>query len=1395
MTALRNPLVLVLSVFLLLVISREQTHAVDSVCARVKIEIKQEVTFERQAFDAHMHIENGLTTMALEQVGVEVMFTDEDGVPVFATSNPDHPDALFFIRISSMEGIEDVSGSGVVGAASEADIHWLIVPAPAAVNPAVPTTLYFVGARLTYTLGGEEQITEVTPDYINVKPLPLFTLDYFLPDDVYGDDPFTDATEPSIPFSLGVRVMNNGHGTAYNFKIDSAQPRIIENELGLLVDFQIEGSEVDGVLIPNTLLINFGDIEPNQPKIGRWLMTSSLSGRFVEFVAQYSHAEEFGGELTSLIEDVRTHVLVRDVLVDEPGRDEIRDFLALDDGQYTVYESDAGVTEVTDRSSTSVLTFVSATGPEMTYSLTTTPTAGFSYLQLDDPLNGTKLLIDVTRSDGKKLSVNNGWISGRRVEDQWSYYLNLFDTHGTESYTLTFLDPSAVDQPPEFLTDEIPVEKEGELIEVLIRVGDPDQPVQLLSTWGALSMEQECEIEISVDRLPVGAEFVDLGNGTGILRWNAEPGQAGDYPLEFTARDCNDQEATARYHLVVTDIDNVPTATFSATPLSGAVPLDVLFVDESTSVDGIATRVWDFGDGGGSSQETPFYTYTVPGTYPVTLTVTEPDGDTDTRRVEDYIRVTGVVDGRLRVLLTDESGTPLPDVRAQLFDTDGNDQGRSAVTTSEGYAEFTANGGTYQIRAEYLGYEFWSDPFVHATMDTTVDMTIAHREVTIQVVADAGDGISAPLGGLPVHLYRPDGEPIDLEAVTTEEGTARFRVPQRTYKALTTYADTAYWSDTLMWQDTTIAIEHGLVDVAVLADGEGAPGIRVDLLDETGALMQYALFTDSDGMARFMVVPGAYRFRAEYQGYYYTGDVVQVAAFEQLSTTLNTRGSAVVLTYTDQFGTPLAGLTVAVLDAEGADFGDAGITDAAGSVGFDLPDGSYRAVVFYLGTEQRSEPFAIPNTSTLSQVIDHRQVTITLQTAYDAHLSSLSQAPVALLDGSGGELGVETMTDSAGAAHFYLPYGSFQVRVWDYTTMYESGPFSNEALTMTLPRGAVRVSLPDEVEPRDGVPLRVMDGAGVELPLSLSTNAEGAVELFLPPGGYRFEAGNYAAELYLVADQYREAELELVIGGGDVTILVSDQNGRALTNLPVTLFDLNRQPLEFTGITDERGLVTMTVPTGSYLAGVEYLYKTYFSDPLGVAGDTTAVIEIEHRPVTVKVVGRSIAGEPAPLFNYAYNVYLYAFDESFSPPRARILPQQWRKRTDGNGEAVFMLPDARFKVAVRVPFIAAARQYSAPFGWEGVELEVPVGRLEVRFTYNGGRPARNMEVFLNIRDYSIGITDDNGVIRIDVPAARNYRLRVYDSPARWRFFSSNRFNVEDGQTLHLDVNLDTRHGW
>ena len=61
-------------------------HAQETVCARVKIEIKQELTLERQAFDAEMKINNTTDAGVIENVGVEVKVTEEDGTPVDITS-------------------------------------------------------------------------------------------------------------------------------------------------------------------------------------------------------------------------------------------------------------------------------------------------------------------------------------------------------------------------------------------------------------------------------------------------------------------------------------------------------------------------------------------------------------------------------------------------------------------------------------------------------------------------------------------------------------------------------------------------------------------------------------------------------------------------------------------------------------------------------------------------------------------------------------------------------------------------------------------------------------------------------------------------------------------------------------------------------------------------------------------------------------------------------------------------------------------------------------------------------------------------------------------------------------------------------------------------------------
>ena len=514
--------VFLLTFFLVLALYVSPACAADSICAEVKIEIRQELTLERQAFDAHMRIHNGLSHISLENVEIEVAFADETGNPIFASSDPGNMDALFYIRVDSMDNITDIDGNGSVGPSTAGDIHWLIIPAPGSSNGLEQGTLYYVGAKLTYTIGGEEHAMEVSPDYIFVKPMPELTLDYFLPYDVYGDDAFTPEIEPPVPFSFGVRIQNTGFGKANSLSINSAQPEITENEQKLLVNFVILGASVQGQETIPSLLADFGDIDPDACKTGRWAMTSSLSGRFEQFTASYTHSDELGGELTSLIQDIHTHQLVRDILVDLPGRDTINDFLVTSASGYRVYESENTDSDVTDLSGSATLTPAGTQAEEPTYSLALPPSTGFIFTRLLDPHNGTKQINQVIRSDGKILSSHNAWLSKTRAgTSEWSYYLNIFDANTTGSYTLVLKDPENLPRAP--VIQDIPDTQrtEEDLVSFLVIASDPDGTIP---TIGAAN-------------LPFGAVFTDNGNGQGLFEWTPSLGQAGVYSIVFTASD------------------------------------------------------------------------------------------------------------------------------------------------------------------------------------------------------------------------------------------------------------------------------------------------------------------------------------------------------------------------------------------------------------------------------------------------------------------------------------------------------------------------------------------------------------------------------------------------------------------------------------------------------------------------------------------------------------------------------------------------------------------------------------------------------------------------------------------------------------------------------------------
>jgi hypothetical protein len=506
--------------------------AAETICARVEIQIAQEMTLEREGFEARLGIVNGLPS-DLTNLQVNLRFFDANGSPVVAETvdTIDSPSAnsKFFHRLQTgyEQPINVLAGVAV-------KVAYFIVPMPGAAGDSAEGSRYAVGATIKYTTAGREEIIELTPDEITVRPMPMLQLQYFLPGDVFGDDPLTDEAEPVVPFLLGVRVANrSSHATASRVKIQSGQPEIIDNQEGLLVDFRIIGSTVNGAPTQPTLLTDFGSIAPKRAGMAAWRMTTSLSGKFVAFTAKASHSVEFGGALTSLIpeEGTETRRLLGQVMVDLPGRDTIPDFLATsemtgdDYSAVTLHESDddeefAAVSYYPPGAAGVSLYPNGAGGYQLT--LLTAADRGYARVAFSGPMNRE---IRAVRSDGKVLPAANAWISGTRdpLSGEISHWLNLFDTgiNAGQVYTLTLAAPPANHVPVLTLAPASLRVRFGQRITIIATATDADGTHTKLSTG----------------TLPDGATFTDASNGTGSLVWTPAAEQIGVYPVLIRATD------------------------------------------------------------------------------------------------------------------------------------------------------------------------------------------------------------------------------------------------------------------------------------------------------------------------------------------------------------------------------------------------------------------------------------------------------------------------------------------------------------------------------------------------------------------------------------------------------------------------------------------------------------------------------------------------------------------------------------------------------------------------------------------------------------------------------------------------------------------------------------------
>jgi PKD repeat protein len=92
-------------------------------------------------------------------------------------------------------------------------------------------------------------------------------------------------------------------------------------------------------------------------------------------------------------------------------------------------------------------------------------------------------------------------------------------------------------------------------------------------------------------------------------------------------------ESSDTVTITVSDVP-APAASFESDQVNGNVPLNAAFTD--TSQGEITEWHWDFGDGFQSLEQHPSHTYSISGTYTVTLTVKGPGGE-DTEVRNNYI--------------------------------------------------------------------------------------------------------------------------------------------------------------------------------------------------------------------------------------------------------------------------------------------------------------------------------------------------------------------------------------------------------------------------------------------------------------------------------------------------------------------------------------------------------------------------------------------------------------------------------------------------------------------------------------------------------------------------------------------------------------------------------------